>query len=92
MNNLPVIKSAACAQYGIKAKQVPALVAGEVVGYIETDACNPRTAMRFDSMDAFNAEIEKSAAPELTPWIDYDPIMQDMAHRSSSFKPVWNGD
>lgn len=92
--SLPVIKSVACAKYKLKVKLVDALVDGKRVGYVETEASNPRTAQRFATMAEFNAALEQSGVPMPTPWVDYDPIMQDMARNAekSAFKPVFAGD
>lgn len=91
---LPVIKSATAVQFGYSVKLINALVDGKRVGYVETEASNPRTAQRFATMAEFHAALEQSGMSMPTPWVDYDPIAQDMARNAakSAFKPVFAGD
>lgn len=93
-DSLPVIKSASAVQFGYPVKLIDALVDAKRVGYVETEASNPRTAQRFATMAEFYAALEQSGVPMPTPWVDYDPIAQDMARNAakSAFKPVFAGD
>lgn len=92
--SLPIIKSAAAVRFGYPVKLINALVDGKRVGYVETEASNPRKAQRFATMAEFYAALEQSGVPMPTPWVDYDPIAQDMARNAakSAFKPVFAGD
>lgn len=92
--SLPVIKCAAAVRFGYRVKLINALVDGKCVGYVETEASNPRTAQRFATMAEFHAALEQSGVPMPTPWVDYDPIAQDMARNATKSvnKPNWTGD
>lgn len=89
-DSMLVIKSATCARFGIKTKLIKVLVDGKQVAWQETDAGNPRSAVNVASLEA--AIVAQT--PSGKPWVDYDPIMQDMARNAakSACKPVFAGD